>query len=219
MPQALKIAAENAPVIRYRLPLEEPLNLYLKRSADLVLSSLGILLLLVPLCPLIALAVFLDSPGPLFFRQQRSARNEKLFSCLKFRTMHKNGEADERPSGPGDTRITRTGRFLRATHLDELPQLLNVFVGQMSLVGPRPHMLSDDNRYQKISSSYNYRRKVKPGLTGLAQVKGLAGHTEDADEVMERIRNDVYYINHWSFWLDTKILLRTALCFTWRRLK
>jgi len=221
VPDTLKIATQSvplAPVMPYRLPLERPTNLHLKRTVDITIASLGILFLFFPASLFIVVAILLDSKGPVFFRQRRSGRDGEVFTCIKFRTMLTNKEADVRPSGPGDDRITRTGRILRATHLDELPQLLNILLGQMSLVGPRPHMLSDDSRYEMFSTSYTYRQKIKPGLTGLAQVNGLVGHSDNAEEIAERVRNDIYYINHWSLWLDTKILLRTLVLFKKSRL-
>ena len=122
-----------------------------------------------------------------------------------------NFEADQQPAAIDDKRITIVGKFLRRNHLDELPQLFNVLLGHMSLIGPRPHMISDNARYEELLTFYNYRHKVKPGITGLAQVNGFVGAVNTIDCIKERVKKDVYYIHHWTFWLDTKIACRTLL--------
>ena len=122
-----------------------------------------------------------------------------------------NSEADDLPALIDDKRITKIGKFLRTNHLDELPQLFNVLLGHMSLIGPRPHMVSDNSRYEEVLNFYNYRQKVKPGITGLAQVHGYVGAVNTVECIRERVKKDIYYIHHWTFWLDTKIACRTLL--------
>lgn len=198
-------------VLPHRLPLDKTINLVMKRSADLIASFLLILFVLSWLVPIIALLIKMNSKGPVFFYQKRAARHGRLFTCIKFRTMVVNVEADQVPASTDDKRITRVGKFLRQNHLDELPQLINVLLGHMSLIGPRPHMVSDNSRYEELLNFYNYRQKVKPGITGLAQVNGYVGAVNTIDCLKERVKKDIYYIHHWSFWLDTKIACRTFI--------
>jgi putative colanic acid biosysnthesis UDP-glucose lipid carrier transferase len=198
-------------VLPHHLPLDKKRNLFLKRCIDLVSSAFLIVFVLSWLLPIIALLIKLDSRGPVFFFQKRAAKNGNLFTCIKFRTMIVNSEADDLPASTDDKRITRIGRFLRTNHLDELPQLFNVLLGHMSLIGPRPHMISDNSRYEEALNFYNYRQKVKPGITGLAQVHGYVGAVNTIDCIRERVKKDIYYIHHWTFWLDAKIACRTLL--------
>lgn len=197
---------------------ETPLTgtrLALKSLEDLVLSSL-ILLAIAPLLLVIALAVKLDSPGPVFFRQARNGWNGKTFRIWKFRSMyvHQPEGAVLKQAEKDDPRVTRVGRFIRRTSLDELPQIFNVLVGDMSLVGPRPHAVQHDAEYSQRISDYMVRHNIKPGITGLAQVRGFRGETRDLEQMALRIESDIEYINHWSVWLDLSILLRTLLAFT-----
>ena len=166
----------------------------LKRCFDLVVSGFLILGLLSWLLPLLAILIKLGSRGPVFFLQKRNARNGRLFTCFKFRTMIVNAAADSLPASKNDGRITRVGRFLRRNHLDELPQLLNVWAGHMSMVGPRPHMISDNRKYEQLLNFYSYRHKVKPGLTGFAQVHGHVGVIADVAAMRERVKKDIHYI-------------------------
>jgi Undecaprenyl-phosphate glucose phosphotransferase len=195
-------------------PIREPQRL-LKNAIDIVTAAV-LLLALSPLLVVIAAAIKLDSPGDVLFRQRRQGLGDRLFDVFKFRTMH----ADRGdPSGTNQTkrsdpRVTRVGAFLRKTSLDELPQLLNVLRGEMSLVGPRPHsphMLIGDKRHYEIVAEYSYRHRVKPGITGLAQVSGYRGAVDTPDHLQARIDLDLYYIDHWSLWMDFKILCRTAI--------
>lgn len=163
------------------------------------------------LIPLVALAIKLDSRGPVFFRQKRIGRNGKSFMCIKFRTMIKNKEADERPAEEDDERITRTGKVLRRINLDELPQFLNVFIGHMSVVGPRPHMLADCIRFSFVIHSYQFRSLVRPGITGWAQVNGFHGPTSDYESISLRYYWDAQYVRKANFWLDVKIVWTTAM--------
>jgi Undecaprenyl-phosphate glucose phosphotransferase len=183
----------------------------LKTLEDLVLTSIA-LLLISPVLILIAVAIKLDSPGPVFFMQQRLGFNNKPFSIYKFRSMHhrESSETVVRQATKRDPRVTRVGRFIRATSLDELPQLLNVLDGTMSLVGPRPHALSHNEEYGAQIRGYFARHRVKPGITGWAQVKGLRGETEALELMEARIQHDIYYAENWSLFLDLRILLMTA---------
>jgi len=189
-----------------------------KDAEDKLLASLG-LVLISPLLLVIALAIKLDSPGPVFFRQWRTGWDGKRFRIWKFRTMRvETAEAD----GPvhqatrDDPRVTRVGRILRRTSLDELPQLFNVLTGEMSLVGPRPHAIAHNVEYSHQIEAYLARHRVKPGITGLAQVRGLRGETEDLTLMNRRVRADIEYINNWSLWLDLSILVRTLFVLTGR---
>ncbi len=184
--------------------------LLVKRGFDIVFSSLVIALLLSWLTPLIALLIKLDSKGPVFFRQKRIGRNGIPFQCLKFRTMIENNEAHERPAEEDDERITKLGRWLRRINIDELPQFFNVWVGQMSVVGPRPHMIADCIRFSFVISSYSFRSLVRPGITGWAQVNGYHGPTADYDSIILRYYWDAMYVRKANITLDSKIIYKTA---------
>jgi putative colanic acid biosynthesis UDP-glucose lipid carrier transferase len=185
--------------------------LLFKRIIDIVFSFLFTVLVLSWLLPIIAIWIKLDSKGPVFFWQKRTGINGKIFRCLKLRTMIQNDDADEKPAEENDQRITRAGRFLRTTNIDELPQMLNVLVGNMSLVGPRPHMLSDCTRFSFVVSSYQFRNLVKPGLTGLAQTKGHYGPAKDYDSIVTRYYWDAEYVKKAGLWLDIKIIGATII--------
>jgi putative colanic acid biosynthesis UDP-glucose lipid carrier transferase len=181
-----------------------------KRIFDLVSSLFFLIFIGSWLFPIIALVIKLDNKGPVFFKQQRSGLNNKIFYCLKFRTMKVNAESDTRQATAGDERITRFGRFLRKSNLDELPQLINVLLGDMSIVGPRPHMLKHTEEYGKMVENYNERLWIKPGITGLAQSKGFRGEIREVSQLINRIYHDRYYIRNWSFLLDLKIIAFTV---------
>lgn len=182
-----------------------------KRAMDVTLAGIA-LLLASPLIALIALAVRLSSPGPVLFRQRRYGLNGEQINVYKFRTMTVCEDGVVVPQASRyDQRITPLGRLLRRTSLDELPQLLNVLQGKMSLVGPRPHAIAHNEQYRKLISGYMIRHKVRPGITGWAQVHGLRGETETLEKMHTRVRFDIDYLNNWSPWLDLKILLRTVL--------
>lgn len=187
----------------------------LKQVEDTCLSVV-LLVLLAPLMLLIAAAIKLDSPGPVFFRQDRLGWGGKSFRIWKFRSMYvhqpENGEV--RQATRNDPRVTRIGAFLRRTSLDELPQILNVLAGEMSLVGPRPHAIQHDHEYARHISHYFARHNIKPGVTGLAQVRGFRGETREIETMILRVESDIEYINHWSLWLDLSILVRTLKAFT-----
>jgi putative colanic acid biosynthesis UDP-glucose lipid carrier transferase len=183
--------------------------LFFKRCFDILFSGLVIVLVMSWLFPLIALLIKTGSKGPVLFRQKRIGKNGVSFYCIKFRTMVVNDEADEIPATRNDNRITRTGRWLRKTNIDELPQLFNVLAGQMSLVGPRPHMVTDCIRFSFVISSYSFRSLVRPGITGWAQVNGYHGPTDDYDSVILRYYWDAMYVRKASPSLDIKILCKT----------
>ena len=192
-----------------RPPLEKKINRILKRVADIFFSVLAIVFILSWLTPLIAILIKLDSRGPIFFLQKRNKRKGELFTCIKFRSMYVNTDADIIPASKHDKRITRLGEFLRNHYLDELPQFFNVLIGDMSIVGPRPHMVSDNLKYEEQVNYYDYRHSIKPGITGLAQVMGYVGIADNIDKMKERVSMDIFYLRHWSFKLDFIILFRT----------
>lgn len=199
------------PVISLRdEPLQEIHNQFIKRCFDVVFSSLVIVFLLSWLYPLLALCIKLSSKGPVIFRQLRSGQDNKPFWCYKFRTMTVNGDADSQQAVKGDVRVTKLGAFLRKTSLDELPQFFNVLIGDMSVIGPRPHMLIHTEQYSAIISKFMVRHFVKPGISGWAQINGLRGGTETNDLMEKRVEHDIWYMEHWSILLDLKIIFRTV---------
>lgn len=161
------------------------------------------------LLPVVALFIILDSKGPVFFIQKRVGKNGRLFPCIKFRTMIQNDEADERPAEKNDERITMVGKILRRTNIDEVPQFFNVLLGDMSVVGPRPHMIADCIRFSFVISSYSIRNLVRPGITGWAQAKGHHGPTTDYESVISRYYWDAKYVEKISAVLDARIMLKT----------
>jgi putative colanic acid biosynthesis UDP-glucose lipid carrier transferase len=183
----------------------------LKRIIDMVLSVLMILVVFSWLLPLLALWVKLDSRGPVFFLQKRVGKGGRSFTCYKFRTMVLNEEADEKQAEENDSRITRAGHWLRKTNLDEFPQFVNVLLGQMSIVGPRPHMHADCRQFARMIPHYKLRNMVKPGITGLAQVNGFHGPAMDYEAISRRYQWDIFYLRNASTWLDVKIMARTFL--------
>ena len=197
---------------------ETPLTgtrLLLKALEDRILGLL-ILVIISPVLLIIAAAIKLDSQGPVFFRQARMGWSGRVFHIWKFRSMyvHQPEAGVIRQATRNDPRVTRVGAFLRKTSLDELPQVFNVLMGEMSLVGPRPHAVQHDELYSKGINAYFARHNIKPGITGLAQVRGYRGETRDINEMVLRVQSDIEYINHWSLWLDLSILLRTFRAFT-----
>ncbi len=179
-----------------------------KAMMDRSLALLGILLLS-PLLVGVALAVKLSSPGPVLFKQQRHGWNGKVIKVWKFRSMRLHQDAAIKQATRNDPRITAIGRFIRRTSIDELPQLFNVLQGRMSLVGPRPHAVAHNDYYTGKIAAYMARHRIKPGITGLAQVSGLRGETDTLDKMEKRVEYDIAYINNWSLWLDLKILIKT----------
>lgn len=193
------------------IPLDGSQNQLIKRIFDLVFSSAFLVLVMSWVLPIISILVKLDSKGPVFFLQLRSGRDNKSFYCFKFRTMKVNNEEDSRQASKDDPRITKLGAFLRKTSIDELPQFINVFIGNMSVVGPRPHMLKHTEEYSKLIEKFMGRHYVKPGITGLAQCMGYRGETRNLADMENRVRLDRYYIENWTFWLDIKIIFLTVV--------
>lgn len=191
-------------------PLDQMGNRAAKRCIDWLVATLLIVGVLSWLVPLVGLLIKLSSRGPVFFVQRRVKRGGQLFSCIKFRTMVPNKEADRTPAGENDPRITRLGHFLRRHHIDELPQLFNVWWGDMSLIGPRPYMIRDDQAYSRLVEAYGLRYQVKPGITGLAQSLGYFGLLQDSRHLHERVALDLEYIRDWSARLDWQIAWRTV---------
>lgn len=183
---------------------------FFKRAFDIAISSLFTMLVLSWLIPFIAVLIRLDSRGPVFFIQKRVGRGGRTFRCLKFRTMIVNAEANTTQARENDTRITRLGKFLRTSNLDELPQFINVLLGHMSIVGPRPHMHSDCCKFSAVVAGYKFRNMVRPGITGLAQVKGFRGPTRDFASIFHRYQFDAFYVRNANFWLDMRIIRQTA---------
>jgi undecaprenyl-phosphate galactose phosphotransferase/putative colanic acid biosynthesis UDP-glucose lipid carrier transferase len=193
------------------IPLDESGNQLLKRIFDLIFSSVFLLLIMSWLLPVLYIIIKLDSQGPVFFTQIRSGKENKPFKCLKFRTMIVNKDSDSVQATKDDPRITKLGHFLRKTSIDELPQFINVFIGNMSVVGPRPHMLKHTEQYTKLIERFLGRHYVKPGITGLAQCMGYRGETRTVGDMENRVTLDRYYIENWSFWLDIKIVFLTVV--------
>jgi exopolysaccharide biosynthesis polyprenyl glycosylphosphotransferase len=201
----------HVPVFYLRVsPLDMPLNRWIKRIFDVVFSSIVILLVLWWLLPILGIIIKLESKGPIFFKQKRSGMNNHDFYCYKLRSMAVNRDQDEVQATKGDRRITRFGAFLRKTSLDELPQFFNVWWGDMSVVGPRPHMIAHTEQYRQLIDQYMVRHWIKPGVTGLSQVKGYRGETTDPRMMKNRIKVDVFYLEHWTFLLDLKVVLLTV---------
>jgi putative colanic acid biosynthesis UDP-glucose lipid carrier transferase len=203
-----KNSPELAPPVTLS-PLFKNHNLVIKRLFDIAISVMTTVLLLWWLLPLIALSVKIDSGGPIFFIQKRNKKSGRLFHCFKFRTMLVNEDADTLTSVLNDSRVTGLGKILRKSHLDELPQFINVLKGDMSVVGPRPHMVTENIRFKGILNFYNDRHFVKPGITGLAQSFGLHGPINDLVHLEKKIAYDIFYIKNWSVIMDIKILIRT----------
>ena len=185
-------------------------NRVMKRLFDIAFSSM-ILVMLSPLFPILALIIKMQSKGPVFFKQLRTGLNGESFMCYKFRSMHVNADADKIQATKHDPRKFPFGNFMRKTNLDELPQFLNVLKGDMSIVGPRPHMIFHTEKYSALIDKYMVRHFSKPGITGYAQVTGFRGETEELWQMEGRIQKDIWYIENWSMWLDIKIIFMTAL--------
>lgn len=194
-----------------REPLQAAYNRFLKRTFDIAFSLL-ILSTIFPLLYLIVgVLIKMSSPGPVLFKQKRTGLYGRDFKCYKFRTMRVNSQADSLQAGKNDPRKTRLGNFLRKTNLDEFPQFVNVLLGDMSVVGPRPHMLKHTQQYSALIDRYMVRHLVKPGVTGWAQVTGYRGETKTLEQMEGRVKRDVWYIENWSFFLDLKIIVVTVL--------
>ena len=200
------------PILSLRdIPLHNPINALIKRSFDVVFAIFIIFGILIWLGPILAILISLESRGPIFFVQKRSGIDNREFQCFKFRSMAMNSKSDIMQAGKNDMRVTNIGKFLRKTSIDELPQFYNVLFGNMSVVGPRPHMLKHTDEYASKVDKYMVRHFVKPGITGLAQVRGYRGEIEKDSDIQNRIKFDIFYIENWSFLLDLKIIVQTVL--------
>lgn len=203
---------EGIPILSFRnLPLDDMFNRAAKRGFDLLFSGFVIIFILSWLFPILSILIVITSKGPVFFRQKRTGKDGNNFWCYKFRSMYVNKGSDKVQARKGDARITPIGKLIRKTSLDEFPQFINVFLGNMSIVGPRPHMLKHTEEYSQIISKYMVRHFVKPGITGLAQIKGYRGETTDSQKMQGRIKMDIFYIENWQFLLDIKIISVTVL--------
>jgi putative colanic acid biosynthesis UDP-glucose lipid carrier transferase len=191
-------------------PLDDPANKMVKRAFDLAFSLLFLVLIGSWLFPILAMLIKLGSKGPVFFVQKRSGINNVQFNCLKFRTMRQNAESDKLQATQNDPRITGVGRFLRRTSLDETPQFINVLKGEMSVVGPRPHMLKHTEEYAQVVGNFMQRHAIKPGITGLAQVKGYRGEIQNKFMLTNRIKFDTFYVENWSLAFDFRIIFLTV---------
>ncbi|MEL0651816.1 undecaprenyl-phosphate glucose phosphotransferase [Algibacter sp. TI.3.09] len=198
------------PILSFRsIPIQEPVSKFVKRVFDILFASSIIVFVLSWLTPIIAILIKLESKGPVFFKQSRNGFNYKEFDCYKFRSMTPNEDAHLHQATKGDMRITKMGAFIRKTSIDELPQFFNVLFGDMSVVGPRPHMVSHTNLYARKVDKFMVRHFVKPGITGLAQVSGMRGEIEEDKDIINRVKYDIFYIENWSLLLDIKIVIQT----------
>lgn len=190
-------------------PLKKSLNAVLKRTFDIAFSGLILVFFLSWMFPLFALIIKLQSSGPVIYKQLREGKDGVHFLCFKFRTMHLNGESDYSWTKLNDPRVTKFGVFLRRTSLDEFPQFLNVFLGQMSIVGPRPHPIKLNDTYRDSIQKFSLRHETRPGVTGLSQMKGYRGSITHYHQMNSRVKLDRFYIRSWTFLLDLKIILLT----------
>ncbi len=201
----------DTPIIaRREEPLLDPTNRFIKRTFDIVFSSLVLCTIFPIVWVIVAIAIKIQSPGPVFFKQDRTGLDGKTFKCYKFRSMKVNKDSDKVQATKDDPRKFPFGNLMRKTNIDELPQFINVFKGDMSVVGPRPHMLKHTEEYSTLINRFMLRHLAKPGITGLAQVSGFRGETHYIDQMEGRVKMDIKYIENWSFWLDIKIIIMTV---------
>ncbi|MEP2936585.1 MAG: undecaprenyl-phosphate glucose phosphotransferase [Gilvibacter sp.] len=193
-----------------RIPLQDPFNKFIKRAFDILLSIFIIIGVLSWLTPLLGIIIKLESKGPVFFKQKRNGLDYQEFFCYKFRSMRPNPTAHLHQVKRGDERITGVGKIIRKTSIDELPQFINVLKGDMSVVGPRPHMVSHTHMYAERIDKFMVRHFIKPGITGLAQVTGYRGEVETDDDIINRVKFDIFYLENWSLLLDLKIMFQTV---------
>ena len=202
------------PVLSLReVALNKEINKVIKRAFDLLFSTFIIVFILSWLIPVLGVLIKLESKGPIFFKHKRHGKNYEEFTCYKFRSLHYDSKVDYKHVKQNDQRLTRVGKFIRKTSIDELPQFINSFLGTMSVVGPRPHMIAYTSDYSKKIDKYKftYRHSIKPGITGLAQVKGFRGEVKNDSDIVNRIKYDIFYIENWSLFLDIKIILQTLV--------
>ncbi len=193
-----------------RIPTDEPINLFVKRIFDVIFSLVVIIGVLSWLTPILGLIIKMESKGPIFFKQKRNGLDYKEFYCYKFRSMRPNPEAHLYQIQKNDPRVTRIGKIIRKTSIDELPQFINVLKGNMSVVGPRPHMVSHTHMYAEKIDKFMVRHFIKPGITGLAQVSGFRGEVEDDNFIINRVKYDIFYLENWSLLMDLKIIVKTV---------
>ena len=200
------------PILNVReQPLEDGFNIFVKRMFDVIFTSLISVLVLSWLLPLIALSIKIDSKGSILFKQNRAGKDNQAFTCYKFRTMYVHDEPEHKQASKSDPRITKVGKLLRKTSLDELPQFFNVLRGDMSVIGPRPHPLKLNEQFQPVIEKFMLRHSVKPGITGLAQAKGYRGETRTVQMMKNRVKLDRFYAENWSLIFDLKIIILTAV--------
>ena len=198
------------PVLSFReIPLDDPINKFIKRGFDILLSLLVLIFILSWLTPLIFILIQLESGGPVFFMQKRNGLDYREFYCYKYRSMKPSTSGKQ--TTKGDARVTRVGKFIRKTSIDELPQFINVLKGNMSVVGPRPHMVKHNEDFAQKVDKFMVRHFVKPGITGLAQVSGFRGEIETNKDIVNRVKYDIFYVENWSVLLDIKIIILTVL--------
>ena len=201
----------DIPILSLRSePLDDVSNRIKKRGLDVMVSSLAIIFILSWMVPIVGFLVFLESGWPIFFKQLRTGKNKKNFYCWKFRSMKTNADANLKQATQDDARITRIGKFIRKTSLDEFPQFFNVLRGEMSLVGPRPHMVKHTSDYSKVVDEYMIRQFIKPGITGWAQINGFRGEITNPEQIKMRVNKDLWYLENWTLWLDIQILFLTV---------
>ena len=194
--------------------LDDKWSQFLKRGFDIVVSLCFLCLVFPFLLLLVFVVTECSMPGKLFFVQKRTGLNGKTFKCYKFRSMRQNPHSEVRQATKGDERVTRWGYIMRKTSLDETPQFINVLMGDMSIVGPRPHMLKHTDEFTELVDGYMLRHQVKPGVTGWSQVNGYRGEIKKVEDIKNRVKFDLWYIDHWSFFLDLRIIFKTmTLCF------
>jgi|688.fasta_scaffold33885_4 putative colanic acid biosynthesis UDP-glucose lipid carrier transferase len=201
---------KDLPILSVRYdPMEDLGNRAKKRALDLIVSSFVIIFILSWLVPILGILILIESKGPIFFSQMRTGRNDKPFYCLKFRSMRVNKTSEHIQATKNDTRVTKIGYFIRKTSLDEFPQFLNVFLGDMSIVGPRPHMIKHTSDFSKMVKHYMVRQFLKPGITGWAQINSFRGEITHPNQLKLRIQSDLWYLENWNIWLDIRIIFLT----------
>lgn len=209
---AINTYFDEIPVLSTRTePLEHISYRIVKRSFDIFTSVCVVIFILSWLIPILTVIIKMQSKGPVFFMQLRSGKDNKPFWCYKFRSMTMNNEVEHLQATKNDSRVTKIGAFMRKTSVDELPQFFNVLIGNMSVVGPRPHMVKHTEQYKAIVHQYMVRQLLKPGITGWAQVNGFRGETKDHKQMVKRVEHDIWYIEHWSLMLDIKIIFLTII--------
>lgn len=195
----------------YRNKLSGKGSQFIKRTFDILVSGIFICLIFPFIYIIVGLLIKGTSKGPIIFKQKRNGLHGKEFWIYKFRSMRENEESDEQQATKEDARKTKIGNFMRRTNIDEIPQFLNVFLGDMSIVGPRPHMVKHTKEYSKQVDNFMVRHWVKPGITGWSQVTGLRGEIKNTDQIAKRVEGDIWYIEHWSFALDIRIIFMTIV--------